>query len=350
MDQGYAGRETLSGRAAETDCAVRRTSCEKDTTAHGVIPTKGYLFVALAALLWAVSGSSAKLLFQHGMTPLQLVQARLTLGLALLIVWFALKRPDLLKISPRDIPYFALLGTAGLAMVNFTYLLAISKIQVAAAILLEYLAPLFIALYSLVFAGERPTRLTTLAMTGAAIGCYFVVGGYNFDLLALNRDGLIAGVCSAVAYAFYTLQGEYGMRRYKPWTVLFYSVVFAALFWNVAHFAWSGAPAPFESLRKPYSPTEWALIVYIGVFGTMVPFGLYFEGINLIRATRASITATLEPIIAAAVSYFFLNEILEAFQMLGGLLVIGSVVLLQARKEYDDRTPALIRSRSQEER
>ena len=85
--------------------------------------------------------------------------------------------------------------------------------------------------------------------------------------------------------------------------------------------------------------------MYIAIFGTIVPFGLYFEAINLIRSTRASITATLEPISAGIISFFFLGETLEPLQVLGVVLVIAAVILLQLRREYDYRTPALIRSR-----
>jgi len=81
------------------------------------------------------------------------------------------------------------------------------------------------------------------------------------------------------------------------------------------------------------------------VFGTLIPFGLYLYGINLIRSTRASITATLEPITAALVSYLFLGETLEKLQMAGGLFVIGAVILLQIRQEFDDSTPELVRAR-----
>ena len=93
---------------------------------------------------------------------------------------------------------------------------------------------------------------------------------------------------------------------------------------------------------------QWGLIFYIGIFGTVVPFGFYFEGINLIRSTRASITGTLEPISAAAISYFFLNEILEFWQMAGGIMVIASIVLLQFKMEYDDKSPSIIRAKNRE--
>ena len=81
--------------------------------------------------------------------------------------------------------------------------------------------------------------------------------------------------------------------------------------------------------------------------GTLVPFGLYLQGVNLIRSTRASITATLEPIAAGALSFVFLNERMDALQISGGAMVIASIVLLQLKQEADQKAPALIRARNQ---
>jgi drug/metabolite transporter (DMT)-like permease len=86
--------------------------------------------------------------------------------------------------------------------------------------------------------------------------------------------------------------------------------------------------------------------LYIAFLGTAVPFGLYFVGINYIRSTRASITATLEPISAGFIAYFFLGETLEPFQVLGGILVVTAIVLLQLRGEKDALAPELIRARA----
>ncbi len=317
-------------------------------SAPGAVPGRGYFYVAAAALLWAVSGSSAKFLFHQGITPLQLVQLRVTLAAGLLLCWLlCLGRSSLLRISRRDILYFAILGTTGLAMVQFTYLLTISKIKVAAAILLEYLAPIFIALYTVIIMRERMSRTTFLAIAGATTGCYLVVGGYNFDLLSENREGIVCGILSAISFGWFSVYGERGMGRYSPWTVFFYALLFAAIFWNIAHLFWPAAPLPGEALLRPYSMIQWTWILYIVILGTVLPFGLYLEGINLIRSTRASITATLEPLTAGIISFLFLGESLELLQIAGGLLVIASVIMLQLRKERDDNTPALIRMRRQ---
>ncbi len=308
------------------------------TEKRALNPRRGYAYVILAALLWGVSGSSAKFLFNSGVTPYQVVQLRLTLAAVILLGWLAIRNPALLRIARRDIWYFALFGTVGMGACQFTYLFAISKIKVAAAILLQYLAPSFIAVHAVVFARDRLSASTVLALAGATIGCYLVVGAYDLQLLSLNLVGVLSGILSAVTFAWYSIHGEYGMRRYNPWTVLFYALLFAALVWNILH-------PPLEAFFHRYSAVEWGWVLYIGILGTLLPFGLYLEGVNLIRSTRASITAILEPITAGVVSYVFLKETMAPLQIAGGLLVIGSIVLLQLKQEQDEKAPALIRAR-----
>jgi drug/metabolite transporter (DMT)-like permease len=241
------------------------------------------------------------------------------------------------KVNPRNRPKIDL---QIIGLCQFTYLFAISKIHVAAATLLQYLAPIFIAVHAVVFARDRLSPATLLAMLGAFVGCFLVVGAYNLQFLSLNWAGIVSGILAAIFFAWYSIHGEYGMRRYNPWTVLFYAMFFATVLWNTLH-------PPLEAFLHNYALIEWGWILYFGIMGTLVPFGLYLHGVNLIRSTRASITATLEPITAGVVAYIFLNETMEPLQIIGGILVIAAIVLLQLKQEYDEKAPALMRARRQ---
>jgi drug/metabolite transporter (DMT)-like permease len=151
------------------------------------------------------------------------------------------------------------------------------------------------------------------------------VGAYDVDLLSIHRMGIIAGLASAMAFAWYSVQSEYGMDRYSPWTVLVYALLFAAPIWNILQ-------PPLEAFTCPYSTAEWGWILFIAVFGTVFPFGFYNKGIRQIQSAHAGITATLKPIIAAVISYLFLNEVMEVYQFIGAVLVIASISLLQIRR------------------
>ncbi len=289
--------------------------------AEGREARTGYLLAALAALFWASSGTAAKYLFMNGITAFELVQMRTTLAAGLIFGWLAFRDRSLLAVERRDLPYFITLGV-GLAAVQFTYLFAISKIQVAAAILIQYQAPLFVALYTLFFLGTKLPPIVFAAMAGSLFGCWLVVGGYNLDLLHMNRVGLLSALASAVTFAWYTVRCEYGMKRYPPWTVVFYGLLFAAVIWNILH-------PPLSGFLKPSGAAQWGCVLIVGFLGTVLAFICYNEGINRIGATRASITATLEPITAGFIAWLFLGETMELWQVLGAAFVIASITALQ---------------------
>ncbi|HEU18881.1 MAG TPA: hypothetical protein ENO00_05775 [Deltaproteobacteria bacterium] len=302
---------------------------------------KGYLYVIAAALMWASCGTVGKALFQAGMTPLELVRIRVTFSSIILALVFGLFSRYLFQIRPRDILNFAVLGGVVMALVQFSYFAAISKIHVAAAILLQYLAPIIVAVYSMCFWNERVSAIKLSALVLAVAGCYLMVGGYSLHLLTMNRIGILWGLTSAVAFASYTLLGERVMHRYPPWTVIFYAMLCASISINAV-----GAPPQY--LHMEYSMMQFLSLSYIVVMGTILPFGLYFIGVNYIRSTRTMITATLEPISAAVMAFFLLGERLEVWQIIGGIAVVAAIVLLQIQREQDELSPELIRKRSAE--
>lgn len=144
---------------------------------------KGYLCVMTGAMMWASSGTAGKSLFEGGVEALDLVQIRVTLASVLLFFFLAAFSRDSLRMRVRDLGYFLLLGGVFMALVQGTYFYTISKIQVAAAILIQYLAPIFVAVYSMLFWKERASFYKIAALVLAFGGCYLVVGGYNLELL-----------------------------------------------------------------------------------------------------------------------------------------------------------------------
>ena len=282
----------------------------------------GYIMVALAAILFAISGACAKALFNTGISAYQLIQLRTTLAFMGLIFWLAVRHPDQLKVSISDLPYFICLGIFGIGAAQFFYLFAISKINVAAAILLHYTGPVFVALYTAFVQKQRIGSKALAAMAATLMGSYLVVGAYDLEMLSLNRIGIVGGILAAVAFATYSLLSAHGMKKYTPWTVVLYGMLFAALIWHVLF-------PPLRAFLQNYTLQQWTWILFIGLGGTILPFALYFKGIKLIKPTHASITATLEPIAAGVFAAIFLGEHMAFLQIFGGLLVVVSIVWLQ---------------------
>lgn len=286
----------------------------------------GYFYILIGATLWGVSSVVAKSLFIIGIPPAELVQIRLTFATLTLFHVLLIFDPKRLIISLKDLPYFFVLGFIGVAGVQFTYYYTISKIHIGPAVLMQYLSPVWIALYAFLFQKEPLTAKKILVLLLALLGCYFTLGGYRLDLLGLNRIGIVTGLISSLFFSFYALYGEKGLKKYDAWTLLFYGFGFAAVFyWFLI--------SPMRVITGGYSLRIWAAFLYIAIFSTLIPFGLYFKGIERVRATRASITATWEPVVAGLTAYFVLGEVMSPLQVVGGCGIIAAIALLQMAKE-----------------
>ena len=286
---------------------------------------KGYLLVILAATMWGINGVVAKYLFSHGVSPSMLVQIRSVLAFLILFTALAIFKKELIRFSKKDLLFMATFGVGGMGMLNFMYFTTLTKTNVATAVLLQYTGPVFITIFAVSFQGEQLTRGKVLSLALAFWGCFFMVGGYNPELLKLNAVGLACGLIAALLYAFYTLYGEWGLKRYSPWTMVVYAFGFIALFWALF-------VTPWEVSQRGFPLSKWPYFLYVAIVGTAIPFGLFFQGIKYIRATRASITSILEPIVAGVVSYLLLGESLFFLQIVGAISVITAIILLQAEK------------------
>ena len=115
-----------------------------------------------------------------------------------------------------------------------------------------------------------------------------------------------------------------GLERYPAVTVFFYALLFAALFWNVAN-------TPLALLGQSLELYDWCLVVAIAVFGTLVPFGLFLLALQRLDPVGLTVTSTTEPLFAILLAWWFLNESLTPWQLLGSAFIIGSIVLMTQR-------------------
>ncbi|WP_179953328.1 EamA family transporter [Desulfobotulus mexicanus] len=283
----------------------------------------GFTAVITAALLWAASGSFAKYLFNAGLSPFDLVQIRLTVAVFCIAVFLLFRSPEKMLIPIKKLPQYLFLGVFGMAAMQATYLLAISRIQVAAAILLQYLAPVLIVIWQVLFQQKHPSSRVIMALCAAVAGSALVLDLASMNFKAMSGIGILAGLGAALTFAIYSLAGEARMKEEGPETVVFYAMLIAAILWNILRPPFSG----FTALGNDI-PT-WALALAIGCFGTALPFFLYLYGVRIIGASPASITGTLEPVFAGILCFFLLAEIFNTLQLSGAILVITAVILLQ---------------------
>ncbi len=285
---------------------------------------KGYFMIMGAAFFWGVSATGAKFLLNQQIDTLLIVQSRVTITCVLLFVFYLLFKPHLLRVATRDLWRFALLGILGIAGANFTYYFTIKESTVATGILIQYTAPLFVMGYAVIAKEERFTTIKLSAALISLFGCFLAVGGVAE--ITITPVGMLTGAGSVFCFAFMSIFTRHVLQRYNVWTLTFYSITFASIFWLMVNPPWRVAAAGL-------SWNVWWALAGLAVVSVLIPHSLFFGGLRFVVASRAVITSTLEPVVAIASAALLIGEYLEPVQILGALLVIAAIVLLQMRRE-----------------
>lgn len=278
--------------------------------------------IALAAVMWAVAANVARSLFDDGVPPVELAASRAwiaLLGLGLLRPW---------RYSPaRPLSHPRLVGLGlAIALVNAVYYIAIQRLDVAVAIVLEFTAPALVVLWVAFTTRTRPAPEVMAAVVAAVIGVALLSEITSVDMSDLDGFGLLMGISSAFFFAAYTLLSEQANERYGAVGAMFRAFAITATFWVVAQ-AFRGWP------QELVDPSNLPRVLYVGILGTIIPFLLYVWGIGHVRSERASITATLEPAVAGLIAWIWLDQALAPVQITGAALVIGAVIALQIRRK-----------------
>jgi len=283
---------------------------------------KGYFFIAIAATLWGASATVVKHLFNIQYPPLIIVQTRVSIAFAVLAVFFLITNPRILAFKMRDVPHFFFVGVCGIAGSNYFYYFAIKESNVATAIVVQYSAPIMVALYAIIVQHEKMTRFKLLSLIFSTVGIFLAVGGLN-GLLVANHKGIVLALAAAVSYAIFNLAGKPLTKKYSVWPSLVFTLGAATLFWMIVQ-------PPQTILASGYSFADWKVFTLVSTTSILVPYSFYFFGLQYLSPTRAIITSTLEPVVAIATEFIFLGGTMGSLQVVGAVLVIGSIILLEA--------------------
>lgn len=302
-------------------------------------PWLGYLMVLSAAVLFAVNGVVSKVILASGLSSMRLTEVRITGAAIGLVGGLALLRPASLRVRRRQLPFLALFGIGGLALVQWLYFLAIHRLEIGIALLIQYLAPLLVALWARFVVRHQVRRRLWLALVLALTGLTLVVQIWRGTATGLDGLGVAASLAAAVAFAAYILLAEHGVKTRDAVPLTAYGFVFGALFFALIQPWWSfpghlvtARVSLLGNLASSHLPV-WALMLWMVVLGAIVPFVLFVGALRHIAATRASILAMLEPVVATAVAWAWLDESLGAVQVAGGAIVLAGIVLAQTARE-----------------
>ena len=271
--------------------------------------------------------------------PLILSQTRTTFSLLVLLpLLVASKGWRRIKLPARDLAYCFLLGVLGVAVSNYFYYVAIQRINVATAIIVQYTAPVWVLLYVV---ARRQQKLTpqkiaavALAVTGIAL-VINLIGARSRAPIHLDTYGILAALLASFSFAFYNVGGHRILARHDRWRVLVWTLAAASLFWLIVNPPWKIAAAH-------YAPMQWLFLFIFSMISVLGAFSLYFLGLQYLEPTRAIIASCLEPVFSIVLAALLLGEVLRPIQTLGIVFVLAAIVIVQRPDQNSVENPVLV--------
>ena len=282
--------------------------------------------ILAAGSMWGTMGLWVRRLTAEGLASVQILALRIVVTAVMMLVFLAVYNRKLLKIRWKDLWCFLGTGICSIVFFGYCYNKTIVLTSLSVAAILLYTAPVFVMILSRFLFGEKFSAQKIGALIMAFAGCICVtgiVGGSE----SVSAAGILTGLGSGFGYALYSVFGRFALERgYHPFTVTFYTflcalaaVFFLADWQPILHFAVS-------------SPPDFLYGLAYGVVTTVFPYILYTFGLNYIEAGKASIMATIEPVVATFLGVFVLQETITIVGLIGVALVIGALVLLNIRQ------------------
>ena len=284
-------------------------------------PAGACISILAGAALWGIIGIWNRNLMAAGLSPTSIVVVRNFGGMVLLVLIFALHDRRVFQIRREHLKYF--FGTGVLSVVLFTccYFTCQQLCSLAVASILLYTAPSIVVLLSALLWREPITGRKLLALALTLVGCALVCGVFAGDL-TVTVPGILLGLGAGFFYALYSVFGRYALAHYDSMTVTVWTFLFAG-------------PASLVLLRPGEMamafarPSSWLLAVGLVVLSTVLPYLLYTRGLSRVEAGRASIMASLEPVVAALTGVAVFGEPMGLATAGGIACVLAGVSILR---------------------
>jgi drug/metabolite transporter (DMT)-like permease len=289
------------------------------------------LALTAGALTFGFNGVVAKLVLEGGMSAWRLTEIRCTGAFLAMLIYVLLTSPRTLKATKKELPLLIAFGVFGIAAVQAFYFISISKLHVSIALIIEFTSPIWISLW---LRFVRKKHVSPLMWWGLTIGTLgLVLLAQVWKGLTLNGVGLFFALLDAFAMTCYFLFGEkLGKIRSSQVMMVWGLGVSAACF--ALAFPWWNFPFSFMSKQLDlhgrfagHHLPGWALILWVVVMGTIVPYFFVLTGLRDLNASTSSVIGMLEPIFAGIFAWWWLNESFNAIQLVGAAVVLVGIYL-----------------------
>ena len=276
--------------------------------------------VLVAAALWGGIGLFVRALTEGGLTSAQMTATRLMTTAVVLFFYLLVTDRKKLKIYVKDLGWFAANGIFSICFFNTCYTTCIQLSSMATAAVLLYTAPMFVMLLSVIVFKEKLTGKKVICLVLAFLGCA-LVSGLADGKMTVTMVGLLAGLGAGIGYALYSIFSGILIKKYAPLTNIFYTFSIAAVV--------SFATADMGTAFQIYSANIQVLLINLlaGFLTCALPYVLYTGALKKLMPSRASLLASIEPVVAAILGFLVFHEKLTLWGYLGVVLVLVAVLL-----------------------
>lgn len=276
--------------------------------------------ILAAAALWGIIGVWNRRLMAGGLSPYSIVVVRNCGGLVLLTAVMALRDRSVFHVERQHLKYFFGTGVVSVVLFTVCYFSCQEICSLAVASILLYTAPAIVVVLSALLWRERVTKKKLLALGLTLVGCALVCGVFSGSL-TVTGGGILLGLGAGFFYALYSIFGRYALAHYGPMTVTVWTFVFA----GVASLALV-RPAELAALAQPSLALT---AVGLVVCSTVLPYILYTRGLARVEAGKASILASLEPVVASVAGVVLFGEPMSPLTAAGIVCVLAGVYILR---------------------
>jgi drug/metabolite transporter (DMT)-like permease len=305
-------------------------------------PRLGYALVVLAAILFGLNGGVSRVAMGSGLSPEAFTTLRVT-GATLVFVAYAacFRRSALRRPRGSGLLLVIALGVVGVAGLQLTYNVAIDRLPLGLALLIEFLAPVLVVLW-VRFVRKEHVRPQMWGAVVLAVGGLAVVSRV-WNGLAFDGLGIVMALLAAVCFATYFLLGEHNVGLDDPLRIILWAFVVATVCMNLIRPIWTtpSLPSTTSGLGRlgDVAVSPWLVLGVVVVLGTVVPFFLEMVALRHLPATIVTVVAMLEPVIAVVLGWGWFRESLTAVQVLGVAAVLAGIVLAQTSRRVELTIP-----------
>lgn len=288
----------------------------------------GIPLVLLAGCLWGLSGVLGQLLFESTDITIGFVSTirMLSSGIEILIICLIRKDTSILTIwkDKRAIARLIFFAIAGVMSVQYTYFSAIAASNAATGTVLQYTYPILMLLYTALCMKKMPSMQEIFAILFAFLGIVLISTHGNLHALSISKEALIWGLSSAVAFVIYTVSPQKLHNQYSIFSVTGWGFLLAGILMCIITKSYA--------TQVQFTSRSLLLVMSIAIFGTLIPFLIYGFGVYLLGNVKASLFATVEPVVSALLAFFLAGVTFTKIDILGFICILGAiqVVAMQA--------------------